>query len=321
MKNKVKKIIPYGLILIVIFTLVGFFSPMGDAQAQTTGACFRVNPSTHTEERIVLVNVNSQTSCEGLNPATRNTNFNQCVTTGGIPPGYSQFSIQNCAEYFSVSYWVATATPTPINPNPGTIPCTGQDANGAPTPAGCTPTASSPAGETDFQRIIRENSCGLGWATGGGSVPGCFVQIFYIIFYTIPAYLLWASAQFFNVLIAITLGSKLLSGATFVSAGWAVVRDLSNIFFILILLYIAVKLILGLGGSEVKKMIVNVIIMALLINFSMFMTKVVIDTSNILALVFYNKISVTGNANYISVLSKDRDKDISGGMMGYFDPT
>src|SRR3990167_4837671 len=107
--------------------------------------------------------------------------------------------------------------------------------------------------------------------------------------YVFPSFILALVAYFFNILIGVTVNSTFLD-SSFVSKAWGVVRDLSNIFFILILLYIAVKIILDLGGSEAKKMIAKVIIIALLINFSMFFTHVVIDSSNILALVFYNKL-------------------------------
>jgi hypothetical protein len=103
-----------------------------------------------------------------------------------------------------------------------------------------------------------------------------------------------------------------------------VVRDLSNIFFILILLYIAVKIILDLGGSEAKKMIAKVIIIALLINFSMFFTHVVIDSSNILALVFYNKLNTVNekNPNKAEQLIDyaTGQKDLAGGLTQSFNP-
>ncbi|MFA6177763.1 MAG: MARVEL domain-containing protein [Candidatus Paceibacterota bacterium] len=152
---------------------------------------------------------------------------------------------------------------------------------------------------------------------------GCLKKVFYYIFHGIPAFLLWVSAIFFNVLLSVSLSSDLLK-SPFVGGAWGVVRDLSNIFFILILLYISFKVILGMGGSEVKKMIGSVVIMALLINFSMFFTQVIIDSSNILALIFYNKIDVTtknsdGTPRPYSPIGKD--KDISGGLVNSFDPT
>lgn len=68
-------------------------------------------------------------------------------------------------------------------------------------------------------------------------------------------------------------------------------------------------------------------IMALLINFSMFFTKVVIDTSNILALVFYNKLDVrTENPDSTTkreyeTSTTTNEKDISGAMYRNFNAT
>ncbi len=158
-------------------------------------------------------------------------------------------------------------------------------------------------------------------------IDGCIARIIYWLFYSIPSFLLGIAAQLFDFLIALTLQSALYTKATFIGNAWSVVRDFSNIFFILVLLYVGIQTILGLGHGT-KKVIVQVIVMALMINFSMFFTKIVIDTSNVLALVFYNKINVevikdgkTGNTNYISILKGGGDKDVAGKMMAYFDPT
>ena len=105
--------------------------------------------------------------------------------------------------------------------------------------------------KTPFENEISRNfGCGL---FGGDTLlPGCLVQFLYYTLYVVPAFLLGVVAYFFNILIYITLGSTLLK-STFIADAWAVVRDLSNIFFILILLYISVKIILDLGGHEAKK--------------------------------------------------------------------
>ena len=165
---------------------------------------------------------------------------------------------------------------------------------------------------------------------GNSSASKCFVLIAYYAFYMLPRFLLGMTASLFNLMAAYTLSSDLYG--TFIAKSWTIVRDLSNIFFILILLYIAIKMILGLGGAEVKKMIVNVIIVALLINFSMFFTQVVIDSSNILALIFYNKLSTQVvnkegkkvEINYIPLLDGTKgpkDKDIAGALTNNIDPT
>ncbi|MBI2065742.1 MAG: hypothetical protein HYT68_01595 [Candidatus Zambryskibacteria bacterium] len=83
-----------------------------------------------------------------------------------------------------------------------------------------------------------------------------------------------------------------------INLAWRTIRDVANMTFIFILLYAAIQTILGIG-SDVKKLIVNVIVVAILINFSLFFTKVIIDASNVLAITFYDAIApgaLTGNA-------------------------
>ncbi len=75
-----------------------------------------------------------------------------------------------------------------------------------------------------------------------------------------------------------------------ISGAWGTVRDVANMGFIFILLYASIEMILGIG-KDVRKLIVNIIIAALLINFSMFFTQVVIDAANIIALTFYHAIA------------------------------
>ncbi len=178
------------------------------------------------------------------------------------------------------------------------------------------------AAPNDFQNAI-DSGCGKLFTS---SVNGCYLKIVYYIFFLIPTVALWLSAQLFNALISIGLSSSLIASSNFVPVAWAVVRDFSNIFFILILLYVAIQTILGLG-HETKKVIVHVVIMALLINFSLFFTKIVIDTSNIIALVFYNKLDAqtyngVGNPTRFSESSTpNNEPDISGALYKNFNAT
>lgn len=158
------------------------------------------------------------------------------------------------------------------------------------------------------------------------SVDGCLVRLYYFIFITIPSWLLILTGMFFNAIVAIALSSEMYSStSSFISEAWGVVRDISNIFFILILLYIAIKIILDLAGHEAKKMIAQVIIMALLINFSMFFTKAVIDASNVLALVFYNKLTVKvegpdKQVEEYNPATKFNERDIAGAFVSSLNP-
>ncbi len=81
--------------------------------------------------------------------------------------------------------------------------------------------------------------------------------------------------------------SKNIGSVSGINIAWAVIRDLVNISFIFILLYSAINLIIGRGG-DMKRVIVGVVMAAILVNFSLFFAKVIIDASNTVALTFYN---------------------------------
>jgi hypothetical protein len=76
----------------------------------------------------------------------------------------------------------------------------------------------------------------------------------------------------------------------FVDTLWKIVRDFSNMAFIFVLLYAGVQTILGMG--EWKRTVLHVVIIALLINFSLFFTKVIIDAGNVLAVGIYSSMGV-----------------------------
>jgi|GEM_PF-4037568 len=75
---------------------------------------------------------------------------------------------------------------------------------------------------------------------------------------------------------------------------WKVIRDFINLFFIFALLYAAVGTILGLDKVDWKKTVGNLILAALLINFSLFITKAALDLSNIVTIGFYSQLPGVG---------------------------
>ncbi len=97
-----------------------------------------------------------------------------------------------------------------------------------------------------------------------------------------------------------------------INVAWATIRDVANMFFIFILLYAAFKALfsLNIGGSGT--IIRNIIIAALLINFSLFLTKVVIDASNVVSHGFYKAIV---SANVQSTNTQSTPRTIASGYM------
>jgi hypothetical protein len=84
--------------------------------------------------------------------------------------------------------------------------------------------------------------------------------------------------------------SELVNNSPGITLVWRIIRDFSSIFFIFLLLFAAIKMILGLDGGGFKTLVKNIVICGLLINFSLFFTKVIVDGSNVVALSFYNAI-------------------------------
>lgn len=108
----------------------------------------------------------------------------------------------------------------------------------------------------------------------------------------ISSKILWLAGLIFNFSLNWGLRMKeILDKTTVVSTGWKILRDIANLCFIFILLAIAIGTILQVDSYDVKKLLARVIIVAILLNFSLFFAKVVIDASNILALQFYSKIA------------------------------
>ena len=91
-----------------------------------------------------------------------------------------------------------------------------------------------------------------------------------------------------------------------INLGWVIVRDLSNMFFIFILIFISLGTIINGTRFGTMNMLKNVVIAALFINFSLFLTKAAVDVSNIFGNWLYGGINKT-----LVVNSVDRTKPTS----------
>ena len=157
------------------------------------------------------------------------------------------------------------------------------------------PTTAYAQSTTQPDQAVFQNigECGVVF----GSMANCLAYILYFIPFYVGGQVLDLAARFLDFTATLTLSSQMFSSAGFLQVGWAMMRDFANMFFIFVLLYIALCMMLGIKkGGDPKSMIVSVVCIAIIINFSMFITDVIIDTSNVLALVFYNQITVTAGA-------------------------
>ncbi len=148
---------------------------------------------------------------------------------------------------------------------------------------------------------------------GGKAFATCIASIVYYIGPGLASKVAYVGAYFFSIVIQLSLNSTAYA-LGFLSDGWTTVRDLANMSFIFILVYIAMTVMLQAETSGTIKTLAIVIVIALLVNFSFFFTRAVIDAGNILALQFYNAIPMQKNADGTPA-TLNGVKDLSASIM------
>jgi hypothetical protein len=118
--------------------------------------------------------------------------------------------------------------------------------------------------------------------------------IFNTILMPVAGTILYLAGTLLNISIDQSLRiSTIVDNVNSIEIAWKTIRDLVSMFFIFIILYISIRTILGFE-DKTKKLIINLVIAGLLINFSLFFSKVIIDASNVLAYGFYNAMPTNG---------------------------
>lgn len=105
------------------------------------------------------------------------------------------------------------------------------------------------------------------------------------------AWLLAAAGLLFNTLVdhtIITFGYLFTAKVgEAIGIAWSAFRDIANIVIIGMFVFIAINMILGVKEFGEKKKVARVLIIAVLLNFSLLFTKIIIDASNFTAMQFY----------------------------------
>lgn len=133
------------------------------------------------------------------------------------------------------------------------------------------------------------NSCGF---TNPGAWGQCILGTISYTLMTIMSLLVWITGTLLNYVLKVTIVDMAanIKGMTGINIAWKLIKDLMNIAFIFLLVWEGIKMILGIGKEGAKNLIVGIIISAILINFSLFFTKVIIDASNVVTIGFYKAI-------------------------------
>lgn len=140
-------------------------------------------------------------------------------------------------------------------------------------------------------------------STIGRWIQDSFMVLFHQLLTAVPGLLVFVTGILLNTAIdylIIGMGALITgdSGIGYViNIMWEVVRDVMNIFFIFSLIYIGIKTILNAEDSNTRRLLGSLIVAALLVNFSLFATKAIVDISNVAATQVYQHISVNGGSD------------------------
>ena len=97
-----------------------------------------------------------------------------------------------------------------------------------------------------------------------------------------------------------------------IGAGWALVRDSVNMFFVIILIAIAMGTIFGVARFQWKQQITRLMIFAIVINFSRTLCGIMIDFGQVLMLTFANALKDIAGGNMIQMFGLRDAMDVAG---------
>ncbi len=132
------------------------------------------------------------------------------------------------------------------------------------------------------------------FSAGGEALAWVIAGVLRLLIFEPSGWIVRGAAFVFDTVVPFSLGTGASNAfqSAFITEGWGLMRDITNMVFIFAMLYIAIATILQVGaGRNTKALIVNIILIALFVNFSLFLAQVVIDAANLLAYEFYKALT------------------------------
>lgn len=117
----------------------------------------------------------------------------------------------------------------------------------------------------------------------------------------------WALGLFTLLVIEVLIAFASYNGfadAQIVQTGWRIVRDITNMFFIVILLVSAFATIIGYDTASFhyKRVLPKLLLMAVLVNFSLTIIQLLVDFSQVIMLTFVNAFQQAAAGNFVNGL-------------------
>lgn len=152
-----------------------------------------------------------------------------------------------------------------------------------------------------YNQPIEEGKCDLSNLTNCVLWPLAILTNVMFKFASFAAYLV---GTLFDYSLELSVNSaEFVKKLGVVEITWSFIRDILNMTFIFILLFTAVQILIGNDAKyNARKILTNVVIFAILMNFSLFAAKLMVDGSNIVSLKIYEAMKSS---------STDKDSSIS----------
>ncbi|MBA4320710.1 MAG: hypothetical protein C0412_20135, partial [Flavobacterium sp.] len=146
--------------------------------------------------------------------------------------------------------------------------------------------------------IIPHSANAGDWGLGFlfGSIGAYVLTGVGIFLYAAVSFLSSCLIVIIQILIAVSSYNDFINAPAIIE-GWAIIRDVANMFFVIVLLIIAISTILGIETYNYKKLLPKLLLMAILINFSKMICGLFIDLSQVVMMTFVDgyKEAAAGN--------------------------
>ena len=143
----------------------------------------------------------------------------------------------------------------------------------------------------------------LGFVFGdiGARVLGCICFVLFGIIKLLAGLLI----VIIQILIAVSCYNDFINAPAIIS-GWTIIRDVANMFFVIVLLIIAISTILGIETYNYKKLLPKLLLMAILINFSKMICGLLIDCSQVIMMTFVDGYKEAAAGNFATAFGLDQ---------------
>ncbi|HWH06922.1 MAG TPA: hypothetical protein VNU47_00105 [Candidatus Paceibacterota bacterium] len=195
----------------------------------------------------------------------------------------------------TVLYTVSINRVAPVPPGIAQPPSDGTETPGTGGGTGDPTTGGGGTGEEQSAVGTGDNGDGCSLINGniltcvqsvGGKIGASILWIFVSLF----GWMLGVVGMFFNWVMLVTVFqfATYFGNSAGILLAWSVLRDIGNILLLFGFIFIGLQTILNIGHFNVGKALPRLVIFAILINFSLFVSEAVVDISNAFSASFYS---------------------------------